>query len=336
MIQLKLLDNCDEEVWDNLVASSDEGTIFHTFAWMRVIEKMYKAEKLPLGIFNDTELIGVLPLFRTYRGPLTILASPLGNGYGGPLVNHPGYEEGVSERLDNLLKRFGADYIEFRPINKLAPTALMDRNYTIRELQTYRLFLNQGLSKLWDNLQSRCRRAIRKAQKNNLEIVDATDKSVLNVYYEMAKDTYARSSRRPPFSLQDYATIWGTLKPYERIKVLLARYEDQIIAGVIALCFRDRVYALDSAAFREYLSLNPNNLLQWVLIEWGANNGLTQYDFMGSNIPRIAHFLESFGGELQTYTYAYKDITLPAYIGRRIYCWLVPQFRRIQVRLKPV
>jgi lipid II:glycine glycyltransferase (peptidoglycan interpeptide bridge formation enzyme) len=105
------------------------------------------------------------------------------------------------------------------------------------------------------------------------------------------------------------------------------------VAGGIFLQFCNRVYYWDGASFQAHYRLAANNLLHWHLIEWGASNGMTQYDMLGANITSIASFKQSFGGELRTYTYAYKDTTLLAYIGRRLYLWLVPQIRHVQFRL---
>lgn len=336
MIRLELLDECDEQVWDDLVANFEEGTIFHTWAWMRVIEKLSRAVKLPFGIFDGPDLIGVLPLFRARRGPLTVLASPLGGvGYGGPLVTSS-YHRVVIEHLDGILKRFGAGYIEFRSLDGPVPAALTDSHYTVQEFQTYVVPLSQGAEKLWSNLKGECRTAVRKARKNNVEILEATDKGFVDIYCEMSRDTYSKSNRSPPLSPQDYSTVWDALRPYDRIKVLLAKHEGRGVAGGIFLRFGSKVYYWDGAAFRAYYSLCPNNLLHWTLIEWGASNGLTEYDMMGANIPSIASFKKSFGSELRTYTYAYKDANWQAYLGRRLYHWLIPWIRCVQFKLRPV
>jgi CelD/BcsL family acetyltransferase involved in cellulose biosynthesis len=332
MIRLELLDECDEQVWDDLVATFEWGTIFHTLAWMRVIEKLKHAEKLPLAIFDGPNLVGLFPLFRVRRGPLTILASPLGNvGYGGPLVGKS-HHRVVFEQLDVLLERFGADYIEFRSLGRFTPATLADRRYTARELRTFVLSLRLGPQRIWSNLKGECRTAVRKARKNDVEIVEATDKRLLDAYYEMSKDTYGKANRLPPLSRQDYDTVWDVLRPYNRVKVLLAKHEDQVIAGAIFLHFCDKIYYWGGAALRGQYSLRPNNLLHWTLIEWGANNGLAQYDMLGANIPSIARFKKFSGGELRTYTYTYKDITLQAYIGRRLYRRLAPHMRRVLSR----
>jgi predicted N-acyltransferase len=335
MIHFKLLDETAEDAWDGVAANSAAGTVFHTWAWMRVIEKLKGAEKLPYGIFHRNELIGVFPLFRVRYGPMTVLASPLGGvGYGGLLVDRARHRA-VIEHLDSLLQSLDADYIELRASDTWAQSAWATAQYTVKELQTYVLPLNQDPEEAWSNLKKECRTAVRKARKNDVEIGEATDKGFLDTYFEMVKETFSKSKRPPPLSQQDYGFVWDVLKPYDRIKVLLARHENQVVAGGIFLRFSDKIYYWDGASFPAYYSLNANNLLHWTLIEWGANNGLRQYDMMGANIPGIARFKKSFGGELQSYIYAYKTVTWRADLGRRFYQWIMPKMRRAQAMLRP-
>ncbi len=331
MVQLVLLDDKDEHVWDDLVASFETGTVFHTLAWMRVVEKLHHAEMMPFGIFDGSDLVGVFPLFRARRGPLTVLASPLGGvGYGGPLVDRS-YYNAVIDQLDSVLTRYNTDYIEFRSLDSLASFA--DAGYTVREFHTIVVSLEQTLEQLWANAKGVCRTAVRRARKSDVEIVEAKDKSFLHVYYDMAVDTYAKSNRPPPHSREDYGAVWDILRPYGRLKVLLAQHEGRVIAGAIFLRFHDRLYYWDGAAYRAYYRLRPNNLLHWTLIEWGASNGLREYDMLGANIPSIARFKKSFGGDLRAYTYAHKETTVWARVGRRLYLRLVPQIRRFQDKI---
>lgn len=333
MIRLELVQDCREEVWDDLVATHKEGTIFHTWAWMQIIEKIKQARKLPVGIYEGATLVGVLPLFRLQRGPWTVLASPLGGvGYGGPLVEAAYWPE-MAAQLDDLLRRFAASYIEFRLPYDAPPLALGEHRYTVQALQTIVLSLAPGVQELWRNLKGSCRTSVRRARKEGVQIVEATGKNFLDVYYEMAVDTFGKSGRLPPLSKQDYATAWDILRPHERIKVLLAQHENQTVAGAIFLLFNQKAFYWDGASFRAHYRLSPNNLLHWALIEWAAGNGLQQYDMLGANIPSIARFKKSFGGEYHSYIYAYKDATLPVYVGRQLYHRFSPWIRKVKLRL---
>ncbi len=171
---------------------------------------------------------------------------------------------------------------------------------------------------------------MRRARKKEVVIREAQDKSYLDAYYDMALDTYAKSNRLPPVSRQEYEMVWDRLHPRGMLKVLLATHQEQILAGVTLLQFGGRIYYWDGAAYRRFYQFNANNLLHWTAIEEAAAEGMTAYDMLGANIPSIARFKKSFGGDLVPYTLARKDLSQRAQLGRQLYFWVAPRMRRAQ------
>lgn len=335
MIHLELLNERLDKRWDDVVAGFDEGTIFHSRAWMQVIERCKGAKALPVGIFDGADLVGVFPMFQSRRGLLTVLASPLGSvGYGGPLI-HTSMHDAVFRAFERLQTQLKADYVDIRAFVLPRQSVMAEHEYVVDELKTIVLELERTPEELWANLKGECRTAVRKARKNNVEIIEATDTSFLDIYYPMLEDTYSKSNRPPPRSKRDYRIVWDVLHPRNQIKVLLAKHDGRIIAGAMFLRFCDKVYYWDGAAFRKYYKYNANNLLHWTLIEWGATSGLTRYDMLGANIPSIARFKKSFGGDVRPYAHAYKETTLRAQVGRRLYQSLAPHIKRVQFKLWP-
>ena len=108
------------------------------------------------------------------------------------------------------------------------------------------------------------------------------------------------------------------------LTVLLASVNEQTIAGAFFLHFADKIYFWDGVALPDHYKLNASNLLQWSIIEWAANNGYRHYDMLGANIPSIARFKLSFGGELTPYIYVYRDLTSKSYLTRKLYGWVMP------------
>jgi hypothetical protein len=334
MLEFRLVEENVKTEWNQRVAVHQAGSIFHTWEWMQVVERIYHAQPLPVGIFEGTEMIGVYPLFRTQKGPLTVLASPIGGvGYGGPLVDDRLLPE-IIARQDELVRRFGADYVELRTLNHAMEPFLAQGNYTLERLRTIALKLDRDLDELWRNLKGPCRTAVRRARKNNVVIRAAQDDRFLDTYSAMSADTYAKTHRPPPLSRHAYATVWNLLRPSGKVEVLLATHEDRIVAGGFFLHFANRVYYWDGAAFRADYRLNANNLLHWTVIERAADRGYEEYDMLGGNIPSIARFKQSFGGREVEYVDAYKDVTPQAYVGRRLYRRFMPPLRKALFRLR--
>jgi len=321
MIELELLK--DKTEWNEFVSASRYGTLFHTWEWISLLEDIYKVKKLPIGIFEKDNLIGVFPTFIQKKVFLKLAMSPLHTAatpYGGPLPLRGTLPKNILEEFEEFLRDYATDYIEFLAVPGIEiENLLRESNYIFRERMTYILDLTKGVDVIWKNLEQRCRRAIRKAKKNNVEIVEGENKKQLNEFYKMTEDTYKKWGKKPPISREYFRKVWDLFHDKKRVKFLFAKYEGRLIAGAIFPIYRDDVYYWNGGAYREYYRVAPNNLIHWHLIEWALNNGLKKYDMVGADIPSIAKFKASFSGEKVRHIYAYKFKSPLAKIGRKVY-----------------
>jgi CelD/BcsL family acetyltransferase involved in cellulose biosynthesis len=329
VLELRRMPDSEAPSWDQVVARFAAATVFHTHDWMTAVGRLFGVEKLPLGVFQSGRMVGAFPTFRARKGPLRVMAAPLGGWatyYGGPLVD-ASLQSAVLKAFDALLNQGRIDYAEIRYPHLSAVEALREQGYYVEEKHTYVLSLDQPIDQLWKGMKSACRRAVRKAQRSGVEVIEPDHKSFLEDYYELAKDTYRKSNRLPPLSARQLGMVWDTLNETQRVKVLLARHEGRVIAGAIFLLFQDKIYYWDGASCRDGLSLRPNNLIHWILIEWAVGHGYRTYDMLGANIPSIARFKQTFGCGLQPFCYAYKCLSWRAALGRALYRKAMPSLR---------
>lgn len=334
VLELRRLADSEAQGWNQTVARFAGGTVYHTYDWMTMVERLFGVQKLPLGVFQDSQMVGVFPAFRARKGFLRVLASPLGGWatyYGGPLVD-VSLQNAVLTAFDVLLHQGRIDYTEIRYPHVSAVQTLSKRGYHVEEKHTYVLALDRPVDQLWKGLNSACRRAVRKARRSGVEVIEPDQKDFLEDYYELARDTYRKSNRLPPLSARQLGIVWDTLKDKNRVKVLLARQAGRTIAGAIFLLFEDQVYYWDGAACRAGLPMRPNNLIHWTLIEWAASHGYRIYDMLGANIPSIARFKQTFGCQLQPFCYAYKSLSRRATLGRALYRKVMPSLRAWRYR----
>lgn len=318
MIELKILEDNKLKEWDKIIMESSHGTIFHTVEWMEVLEDIYNAKKLLLGIYQDGGLVGVFPAFLQRKSFLKLITSPLRGAatpYGGPII-----KEGVLKEVIRAFDEFtkNVDYVDITFPPKVDLNMEIASSYTYEERFTYLLNLDQEIYGIWKNLNKKCRNVVRKADKSGVEIVEGDKKEYLEEYYKMVEDTYKKSNIEPPIPLEHYKTLFEVLYP-DKLKILFAEYDGKIIAGAIFPHFGDRVYYWDGASYRKYNKVAPNNLIQWHLIQWAVENGFKVYDMVGANIPSIAKFKASFGGDMVRYVYAHKSNSVLAKYGRCAY-----------------
>ncbi len=330
MLHLEPWDSAEAARWDQVVASFRAGTAYHSWAWMEMIAQIRGAAMMPFGIRDDTDLVGVLPMFRVHHGPFSLISScPGGTGYGGPLLREA-YHAPFLEQFERLIRELRADYAEFHSLQALPLEVLRAQRFAARQLQTLVIPLQASADELWARLDRGCRRAIKKACKSGIEVSEADDDSFFDTYWEMSQVTWGRSGRPPVYSRTDLQIAWDMLRPRGQIRAFVARLDGRVIAALFVLCFNGRIYGWDRAGFREYYSLGSNNLIDWTVIEWGARQGMRSLDMMGANTSSFTRYKASFGGELRTYIAAAKDVTHIGRIARPLYLKLKPWLRRLR------
>jgi hypothetical protein len=71
---VELLD--DKKLWDQFVEKSPQGTLFHMWDFLEIVEKHSRFQLLPYAIFSGNELRCIFPFFITRRMGLTVMYSP--------------------------------------------------------------------------------------------------------------------------------------------------------------------------------------------------------------------------------------------------------------------
>lgn len=64
-------------------------------------------------------------------------------------------------------------------------------------------------------------------------------------------------------------------------RLYLAFYNEQLIAGTIAIAYGNKCWYLYGASSNDHRNVMPNYLLQWEMIKWGLERNAEIYDFRG-------------------------------------------------------
>jgi lipid II:glycine glycyltransferase (peptidoglycan interpeptide bridge formation enzyme) len=285
-------------------------------------------------------------IFKLLMSPLHGSATP----YGGPVIGH-GFDislyRKVFEKLDEFIRDERVDFTQILSSPTYSNEDCLKQTradydlifargtkYQFRNRYTELIDLTSGAEKLWANLHKHCRTAIRKAEKNKLEIVEEESEKIFDQYYEMSKDTYDRSNQGTGISKDMYLSVYSKFKENNATRVLSAYYRGSVIAGAFFLLYRDVVYFWDAVSFRNYLDMAPNNLIQWELLKWASKSDYKLYDMVGVNIPNIAKFKQSFGGHTVPYACYTGSSNLFVKLGARLYERAFPFYRRAKHKLK--
>lgn len=357
--------------WDEFVNATPNALPFHTSAWMQLLHDVYGATPIRLGFWENETLRTVLPLWRRRMGPFLLAGSPLmqtiaSTPFIGPL--------GGAIRVVDLLPALNSyahqqriAYLELSLPHLLTQSEIADAvslGYEHEICEAVLLKLTPDEDKLWSGLSSACRRAIRKAQTEGIQIIEPQNADFLPTYFSMVEEVYRKTDRPPHLSARFYQRawellylsrkashhiskssagfdhaqpsrkelFWGAMQSQNQLKTLLALRNGELLAGAMFVVHNQYAYYLSGASMQAALPLRPNNLLQWHFIQWAVANGIDTYDMGGAVVEGITRFKLGFGGQRYAYSRLYRSSSLLARLGRAVYARAIPWWRWLQKR----
>ena len=177
-------------------------------------------------------------------------------------------------------------------------------------------------------MKQKTRYNIRLAQRKGVTTRQGSEAD-LPVFYDLSSQTAARDG----FGIHSehyYENAYRLFAPHH-CALLLAEFEGEPLAGLMAFCFGQTAYYFYGASSNTHRNLMATYLIQWAAIQWAKNQGCTTYDLWGiptadvgtleaefsnrnDGLWRVYRFKRGFGGHvvksIGAYDYVYH---LPLY-----------------------
>lgn len=285
----------DDRGWDDLVRQYPGETLFHTSFWAEVVEKTYGIKGRLLQIFRDGAPVGVVPVWISRKGGLKLLGSPLrqtATHFCGPLCRPEVNLRDVVEELYSFgTKELGVAYMDITLPQPL--TEPFSSVWNVKTPDTFVLELDRTEEELWKSFEGRMRTAVRKAEKNDVEIeIVACGHDEIGEFYSMLEEVHGRHGVKPVFPRLFYENLLIPSTPFALLYG--AKFEERWISMALILKFGDWLNYHSAASVRKFANLGGNNLLQWHVIREGIREGKKRYDLgAGSGIAGIEKFKKS-------------------------------------------
>lgn len=325
MVRLSLvqLSDISKDLWNEFVSANPYAHVYHLWEWGDVLQRTYNLGRWYFAVKEDERIVAVLPVVYV-RGLFfadKIVSLPFCE-YGGPLLGHCSDQSTAENALMMLVKnvcelggKLAIDYIELRQPRTSFSTFFSSTGFRVlRRYATFKIDLTVGESKIWRNLDGRTRRHVKKAMRFGTQVRDVNVDS-LKHYYAL----YLRTQKRlgsPPHSYAFFENMYDGFVSRGLLRMLLAVYEGEPIAGIMVFCFNGKLYWWNNALDRKYASLDPTDLLLWHMIHWGVENDFVVLD-LGRTRPEntgVHHFKSGWGGQeigLEDYVFWVRNVEIP-------------------------
>lgn len=236
-------------------------------------------------------------------------------GYGGPLILST-KEESRESLIEEFKIKFEeycknnnivCEFVRFHPIEK--NYIGMDKYMEINHIRDTVYIEIDNEEKIFSNMISECRTAIRKAIKSNIEIEETTE---LNEFQRLYIETMKKNNATDYYFFSN-EFLEDTMKLLEgHIKIFNAKYEGKVVSSVMAMKYGDYIHYHLSGSDVEYSKYRPVNLLIYNMCLWGNKLGAKYLHLGGGysgNNDNLFRFKKTFS----------KDGRAKFYIGKKIH-----------------
>jgi len=310
MYHFELLNAEDDRSWRG-VASHEDLTVFQTRAWISFVAATQQAVPVIVEIRDGDRTIGHFVGLVVERLGVRILGSP----FPGWTTDYMGFIlEPGSCRVSALCGLFEFAFARLG----CAHVELMDRCLTVEDLGhvdvKYRLYegfavdLSLDETTLFANFTSACRRCIRKADKDGVQVEVAPVEGFAEDYFAQLTDVFAKQGLVPTYGVDRVRQLIGHLHPAGHL--LLVRARDQsgrsIATGIFPF-LHAVMYFWGGASWREFQILRPNQAVHWFAMRYAKAQGVHTYDLGGAG-----EYKRQYGG---------REIRIP-WVRKSKYPWM--------------
>lgn len=300
--------------WNYVLSNNNDSTIFQTPEWIELTIKWTSSSGKLIIAYMDDSPIGVFyyysKVFKQFlkKAYTENFESP----YGGPII----LERADINTIDFMIKhvekkiQLASISVTLPPLACIQP--FLENKFDKLGKQTMILPLDKTEEVLFDQMHKMKRRNIRKAEKNDIEIVHE-DSSALDIYHNMLAATYKRLSLKPPMPIEYYQDIFNVFGENKRIVLSMAYKDSEPIASALFLVYKGTTIFWQGASYQEYMKYGANDLIHWDIIKYSLNKNNAHYnllhfhDDIGLELESLKRFKEGFGATCATYHVMKKE-----------------------------
>ena len=296
---IKLFNLSQSGEWDSTVRSFSDFDVYYLSGYVRPFQIHGDGDPHLLYYQGD----GLRAMYVYFRRPTAIdgvYDSITPYGYGGVLFEGDVTQEKKAvfwEEYLSLMKQehIVDNFVRYHPVLKNAVpmksiSSVIDLGKTIAiDLSSEEV--------IWDNIVSKNRNMIRKAEKNGITIHQGKGISLLKEFKGIYNSTMDGVNADPYYYFGDsfYEALDESLN--DNYTVFYAVFEEKIIAMSIMLFANRQMHYHLSGSLHEYRNMAPSNLLLYKAALWGYSQGYRTFHLgggVGSGEDSLFKFKQAF------------------------------------------
>jgi serine/alanine adding enzyme len=290
-MSIRIVNSLQEDIWRLFVDQHAAGTVFHTPEMFEVFAHAEKHEPSLWAAINTSQevLALLLPVNVSVLSSMFRRLTTRNVSYGSVLCA-PGIE-GL-EALGLLLKTYKNEVTgnplltELRNLSDLngSQPILQEGGFVYEPHLNYLINLCRPIDQIELDMKGDVAQNVKRGRRMGVVIEDITLMDQISSVYAVLSKVYRRI-KVPLAPLSLFESAFRILFPRNMIKIIAARLDGAYIGAAVRLLYKDQIFAWYAGALREYSKYKAHDLLNWHILEWGAENGFKTFDFGGAGKP---------------------------------------------------
>jgi len=288
---MEIIDLKDSRKWDEIVTSFSNYDVYYLSGYVKAFKIHGDGDPVLLYYSHENggRAICVLMLRDVAKDLLFKDKIPDGKyfdavtpyGYGGFIFEGIVDADNLANEVGHTLKELQVNSVFFR-FHPVLDNAKDSRDIaTVIPLgKTIALDLTSP-DIIWENIISKNRNMIRKAEKSGVEIHHSSDPKLFPAFKEIYDETMRGDHAEEYYFFEDkfYESIANDL--VGNYEIFYATHEDRIISIAIMIFANNQMHYHLSGSLREFRSLAPSNLLLYKAAIWGHEHGYRTFHLGG-------------------------------------------------------
>ncbi len=299
MNHIKILPISKSEEWDIIVKSFIEYDVYYLSGYVKAFHM--HGDGTPYLLYYESHMLKAIYVYMRRETSIEgEYDSITPYGYGGVLFEGDMSTDNKMafwrEYLEAMEEEHIVDnFVRYHPILKNADpmksiTEVIDLGKTVA-------FDLTSPEVIWENIISKNRNMIRKAEKNGIEIFHGKDLALFQDFKRIYNATMDKDNAEEYYYFEDefYESIHHDL--HDNYEMFYAVLDGQIIAMSIMLFANKQMHYHLSGSMIEYRNLAPSNLLLYKAALWGCEQGYKTFHLgggVGSGEDNLYKFKAAF------------------------------------------
>ena len=296
---IRLFDLSQSEEWDATVRSFKEHDVYYLSGYVKAFQIHGDGE--PQLLFYETEGLKAIYVYMKRKTAIEgYYDSVTPYGYGGVLfegdTSEPNLQAFWKAYVESMKEQGIVDnFVRYHPV--LANAVPMKQISTVIDLGKTIAFDLASPEVIWDNIISKNRNMIRKAEKNGITIEHGKGMELLDQFTAIYNATMDKDHAEEYYYFKRpfYESIDSDLQ--DNYEMFYAMYEGRPIAMSIMIFANGRLNYHLSGSDIEYRNLAPSNLLLYKAALWGCEQGCKTFHLgggVGSGEDNLYKFKAAF------------------------------------------